>query len=137
MTGASLLALPGRFTPMADVKKRIKDATTTLTFDQFLASYLLGDSVDNGTGKILGQTIVDNILPPTPSPTEYGTWYLDPVNGLDTNSGLSRSAPKKTGDAVVIACKTAGKTADRLVVMAGTGVGTDAVTFTAANWADA
>src|SRR5574344_1999690 len=65
------------------------------------------------------------------------TWYLDPVNGLDTNSGLSRSAPKKTGDAVVIACKTAGKTADRLVVMAGTGVGTDAVTFTAANWADA
>src|SRR5574344_187295 len=61
------------------------------------------------------------------------TWYLDPVNGLDTNSGLSRSAPKKTGDAVVIACKTAGKTADRLVVMAGTGT----VTFTAENWADA
>lgn len=61
------------------------------------------------------------------------TWYLDPVNGLDTNSGMSRSAPKKTGDAVVIACKTAGKTAGRLVVMAGTGT----VTFTAANWADA
>src|SRR5574344_2187032 len=61
------------------------------------------------------------------------TWYLDPVNGLDTNSGLSRSAPKKTGDAVVIACKTACKTADRLVVMAGTGT----VTFTAENWADA
>lgn len=60
-------------------------------------------------------------------------WYLDPVNGLDTNSGLSRSAPKKTGDAVVIACKTAGKSEGRLVVMAGTG----AVTFTAANWADA
>src|SRR5574344_2117903 len=133
MTGASLLALPGRFTPMADVKKRIKDATTTLTVDQFLASYLLGDSVDNGTGKILGQTIVDNILPPTPSPTEYETWYLDTTNGLDTNSGLSRSAPKKTGDAVVIACKTAGKSTGRLVVMAGT----DSVTFTAANWADA
>src|SRR5574344_704611 len=65
------------------------------------------------------------------------TWYLDAVNGLDTNSGLSRSAPKKTGDAVVIACKTAGKTADRLVVMAGTGVGTDVVTFNAANWANA
>lgn len=48
------------------------------------------------------------------------TWYLDPVNGLDTNSGMSRSAPKKTGDAVVIACKTAGKTMGRLVVMAGT-----------------
>src|SRR5574344_649832 len=137
MTGASLLALPGRFTPMADVKKRIKDATTTLTFDQFLASYLLGDSVDNGTGKILGQTIVDNIMPPTPSPTECETWYLDPVNGLDTNSGLSRSAPKKTGDAVVLACKTAGKTAGRLVVMAGTGVGPDVVTFNAANWANA
>ena len=61
------------------------------------------------------------------------TWYLDTVNGLDTNSGLSRSAPKKTGDAVVIACKAAGKTADRLVVMAGTGT----VTFNVANWADA
>src|SRR5574344_108384 len=61
------------------------------------------------------------------------TWYLDAVNGLDTNSGLSRSAPKKTGDAVVIACKAAGKSTDRLVVMAGTGT----VTFTAANWADA
>src|SRR5574344_1796794 len=61
------------------------------------------------------------------------TWYLDPVNGRDANSGLSRSAPKKTGDAVVIACKAAGKSTDRLVVMAGTG----AVTFTAANWADA
>lgn len=118
---------------MADVKKRIKDATTTLTFDQFLTSYLLGDSVDNGTGKILGQTIVDNILPPTPSPTECETWYLDPVNGLDTNSGLSRSAPKKTGDAVVIACKAAGESTGRLVVMAGT----DSVTFNAANWADA
>ena len=65
------------------------------------------------------------------------TWYLDTVNGLDTNSGLSRSAPKKTGDAVVIACKTAGTTAGRLVVMAGTGVGTDVVTFNAANWANA
>src|SRR5574344_2497846 len=65
------------------------------------------------------------------------TWYLDPVNGLDTNSGLSRSAPKKTGDAVVIACKAAGKSTDRLVVMAGTDVGTDVVTFNAANWADA
>src|SRR5574344_1440520 len=133
MTGASLLALPGRFTPMADVKKRIKDATTTLTFDQFLTSYLLGDSVANGTGKILGQTIVDNILPPTPSPTECETWYLDAVNGLDTNSGLSRSAPKTTGDAVVIACIEAGKSPGRLVVMAGT----DAVTFNAANWAGA
>ena len=61
------------------------------------------------------------------------TWYLDPVNGLDTNSGLSRSAPKKTGDAVVIACKTAGKFAGRLVVMAGTVT----VTFTAENWVDA
>src|SRR5574344_1388711 len=61
------------------------------------------------------------------------TWYLDPVNGRDANSGLSRSAPKKTGDAVVIACKAAGKSTDRLVVMAGTGT----VTFTAANWADA
>ena len=61
------------------------------------------------------------------------TWYLDTRNGLDTNSGLSRSAPKKTGDAVVIACKTAGKFAGRLVVMAGTGT----VTFTAANWVDA
>ena len=61
------------------------------------------------------------------------TWYLDTVNGLDTNSGLSRSAPKKTGDAVVIACKAAGKRTDRLVVMAGT----DSVTFTAANWVGA
>lgn len=60
-------------------------------------------------------------------------WYLDTVNGLDTNSGLSRSAPKKTGDAVVIACKTAGKTAGRLVVMAG---GKTQVDFTAANWAN-
>ena len=57
-------------------------------------------------------------------------WYLDTVNGLDANSGLSRSAPKKTGDAVVIACKTAGKTTGRLVVVAGTGT----VTFTATNW---
>ena len=57
-------------------------------------------------------------------------WYLDTVKGLDTNSGLSRSAPKKTGDAVVIACKTAGKTTGRLVVMAGS----VSATFTAANW---
>jgi len=63
------------------------------------------------------------------------TWYLDTVNGLDTNSGLSRSAPKKTGDAVVIACKTAGKTMGRLVVMAGSGTEVLApITFTATNW---
>lgn len=59
-------------------------------------------------------------------------WYLDTVNGLDTNSGLSRSAPKKTGDAVVIACKTAGKTTGRLVVMAGS----SGVVFNAATWAN-
>jgi len=57
-------------------------------------------------------------------------WYLDTVNGLDTNSGLSRSAPKKTGDAVVIACKTAGKTTGRLVVMAGS----SGVVFNATTW---
>ena len=60
-------------------------------------------------------------------------WYLDTTNGLDSNSGLSRSAPKKTGDAVVIACKTAGKTTGRLVVMAGSSV----VVFSSMNWVDA
>jgi len=59
-------------------------------------------------------------------------WYLDTVNGLDTNSGLSRSAPKKTGDAVVIACKTAGKSAGRLVVMAGS----SGVVFNATTWSN-
>ena len=59
-------------------------------------------------------------------------WYLDTTNGLDTNSGLSRSAPKKTGDAVVIACKTAGKTTGRLVVMTGS----SGVVFNAATWAN-
>ena len=63
------------------------------------------------------------------------TWYLDTVKGLDTNSGMSRSAPKKTGDAVVIACKTAGKTMGRLVVMSGTAF--SMVTFNAGNWVDA
>ena len=41
---------------------RFKDLTKTLTYAQWLASFSPADSAANGTGKILGQTIVDNIL---------------------------------------------------------------------------
>jgi hypothetical protein len=40
---------------------RVKDLTKTLTYAQWLASFSPADSEANGTGKILGQTILDGI----------------------------------------------------------------------------
>jgi len=65
-----------------------------------------------------------------PDFVEQNTWYLDTVSGNDSNSGLSRGAPKKTGDALVIAAKAVGKMAGKLVIMTAN----SGVVFTSANW---
>lgn len=70
--------------------KRIKDASRTLTFAQFLASYLLGDSEANGTGKILGQTVADGLFPNplyyVKGNTDYGGTLTDNLNTLVRNT---------------------------------------------------
>ena len=50
---------------MAEI--RFKDLTKTLTYAQWLESFSPADSAANGTGKILGQTIVDNITGNAPN----------------------------------------------------------------------
>ena len=100
-----------------------KDSALTLQVNGTLGSesYITQEFWDNtNNSKITNDTIENN------------TWYLDTINGDDNNSGLSRYSPKKTGDAIVIACKTAGKTTGQLIVL-GTG---GSVSFNAINWAD-
>ena len=107
--------------------------TGTVLYERLESGLTLETAGTPGSESYINQEFWDNTNSLLSDLSDYqNIWYLDPTNGSDANHGRSRSAPKKTGDAVVVACKAAGKTTGRLVVMAGTGT----VTFTAVNWVD-
>lgn len=105
--------------------------TGTVLYERLESGLTLETAGTPGSESYINQEFWDNTNSLLSDLSDYqNIWYLDTVNGLDTNSGRSRSAPKKTGDAVVIACGSTARTNGRLVVMAGS----TGIVFTSANW---